>query len=173
MRRIVLDTNVLVSFLTDRNAEQQAQAAALFESAARAEAELMLHQTVIGEMVYVLRNLYRVERRDIARTLDDLLSTAGVTPVDEVIWSRVLALWPGAFPDFADAVLAAVTAQQRYDAVATFDQRFIRRLRRAGLAHYWPVETAVVGEPATGSEPEETDGEDRTHDTTEHGDGPG
>jgi len=32
VKRLVLDTNVLVSFLTDRNAEQQAQAAALFGS---------------------------------------------------------------------------------------------------------------------------------------------
>ena len=33
MKRVILDTNVLVSFLTDRDAEQQAQAAALFEAA--------------------------------------------------------------------------------------------------------------------------------------------
>ena len=44
VKRVVLDTNVLVSFLTDRDAEQQEQAAALFETAAQGEAELILHQ---------------------------------------------------------------------------------------------------------------------------------
>ncbi len=34
MKRVVVDTNVLISFLTDRNAEQQAQASELFEAAA-------------------------------------------------------------------------------------------------------------------------------------------
>ncbi len=52
-----------------------------------------------------------------------------VRPVDEVVWSRVLELWPDAFKDFADAVLAAVTLEGRYEAVASFDQR--RASRRA------------------------------------------
>ncbi len=142
MRRVVLDTNVLISFLTDRDAEQQAQAAALFESAADSEVELILHQMVISEMVYVLGNLYRIDASEIARAVDDLLSSAGVSPVDEVTWTRVLQLWPGRFRDFTDAVLAAVTLEQRYDAVATFDQRFVRQLRRDGLASYWNGEPA-------------------------------
>lgn len=51
MKRVVLDTNVLVSFLTDRNAEQQEQASALFEAASSGKTELVLHQIVITELV--------------------------------------------------------------------------------------------------------------------------
>ena len=138
MRRVVVDTNVLISFLTDRNAEQQAQAVELFEAAAEGEIELILHQMVISEMVYVLGNLYQVEVAEIAEMIDDLLCSPGVKPVDEVVWSRVLELWPDAFKDFADAVLAAVTLEERHDAVATFDHAFVRQLRRAGLKS-WPT----------------------------------
>ncbi len=141
MRRVVIDTNVLISFLTDRNAEQQAQATELFEAAAEGGTELILHQMVISEMVYVLGNLYQVEVAEIAGMIDDLLCSPGVRPVDEVVWSRVLELWPDAFKDFADAVLAAVTLEGRYEAVASFDQAFIRQLRRAGLKS-WPVAEA-------------------------------
>lgn len=42
MKRIVVDTNVLVSFLTDRDAEQQEMAAALFEAAAHGEVQIVL-----------------------------------------------------------------------------------------------------------------------------------
>lgn len=146
MRRVVIDTNVLISFLTDRNAEQQAQATELFEAAAEGETELILHQMVISEMVYVLGNLYRVKVAEIAGMIDDLLCSPGVRPVDEVVWSRVLELWPDAFKDFADAVLAAVTIEERYEAVASFDQAFVRQLRRTGLKS-WPT-AEVEDEPA-------------------------
>ncbi len=137
MKSVVIDTNVLVSLLTDRNAEQQAQAAALFEAAAEGEVELILHQMVLSEMVYVLGNLYKVEAAEIARTVDDLLSSSGVRPVNEVIWTRVLELWPDRVKDFADGVLTAVTLHERFDAVATFDQRFVKQLHREGLAAFW------------------------------------
>ncbi len=123
MRRVVIDTNVLISFLTDRNAEQQAQATELFEAAAEGETEILLHQMVISEMVYVLGNLYQVEVAEIAGMIDDLLCSPGVRPVDEIVWSRVLELWPGTFKDFADAVLAAVTLERRYDAIAPLTRR--------------------------------------------------
>lgn len=133
MSRIVLDTNVLVSFLTDRDPGQQAHATALFEDAAAGEVEIVLHQMVITEMVYVLGNLYKVDALQIAQVLDDLLSLTGVRPVDEVVWTRVFELWPDQVGDFADAVLAAVTLEGRYDAVATFDRGFAKALRRLGL----------------------------------------
>ena len=137
MKRIVVDTNVLVSFLTDRNATQQEMATALFEAAARGEVQIVLHQMVISEWVYVLGNLYHVETPEIAEMLTDLLSLPGVSPVNEVLWTRLLEIWPDRVSDFADAVLAVVTQEARYDSVATFDQRFIRQLRREGLTPYW------------------------------------
>ena len=137
MIRVVIDTNVLVSFLTDRNAQQQARAAVLFEAAPRGELEIILHQMVISEMVYVLSNSYDLAALEVAQIVEDLLATAGVTPVDEVLWPRVFEFWPHHFPDFADAVLAVVASEKRYDSVATFDQKFSRRLRSQGLAGFW------------------------------------
>ena len=158
MKRVVLDTNVLVSFLTDRDAEQQAKAAALFESAAQGEVQLILHQMVISEMVYVLGNLYKVETQEIAGMLEDLLSSAGVIPVDEVLWTRVLEIWPGRFGDFADAVLAVATLEARYDAVATFDRQFVGQLRREELTPYWTSEgEETEAESAASSDAEVTE----------------
>ncbi len=136
MKCVVVDTNVLISFLTDRNAAQQSEAAALFEQAAQGGTELILHQMVISEMVYVLANLYKVETTEIAGMIDDLLCSPGVRPIDDIVWSSVLSLWPGDFRDFADAALAAVMLEGHFDAVATFDQAFLRQLRRIGLTSW-------------------------------------
>lgn len=48
MRQILLDTNVLVSYLTDRDPEQQKKAEALFEQAAAGTLALIATATACG-----------------------------------------------------------------------------------------------------------------------------
>lgn len=133
MKRIVVDTNVLVSFLTDRDLDQQERAGRLFAAAADGRAELILHQAVLTEMVYVLKNLYLVASDEIASTLADLLALPGISVVDEVAWTRLFELWPTKFRDFADALLALVAKTGGHDGIATFDRRFVRELTTAKI----------------------------------------
>lgn len=137
MTRVVLDTNVLVSFLTDRDPPQQAQAARLLTRAAACEIQVILHQTVAMELAYVLRNLYRLSSEDIAPLLRDLLALPGVVVTDRLPWSTVLDLWPSQVPDLADAILAAVASVDRCDAIATFDRAFRRRMVKLGVKSFW------------------------------------
>jgi predicted nucleic acid-binding protein len=44
VKEILVDTNVLVSFLTDRNQEQQEKASVLFEGAADRRHRIVLHR---------------------------------------------------------------------------------------------------------------------------------
>jgi predicted nucleic acid-binding protein len=139
MRRIVLDTNVLLSFLTDRDPEQQEKAAHLFDEAAAGELTLVLHQMVVTELVYVLRNLYSVAPEVIAATIEDVLAMPGIAPENDLVWSLLLDLWPAKVSDFTDAALAAVAIQGRHDALATFDRPFARQLARQGAGVYWKL----------------------------------
>lgn len=133
MSGIVIDTNVLVSFLTDRDAGQQKRATTLLDRAVAGEVEVVLLQIVVTEMVYVLANLYRVASAEIAATLRDLLDLPGLRTVNELSWPAVLDLWPERIPAFADAALAATARRERL-AVATFDQRLVRKLRAEEIA---------------------------------------
>ncbi|HVT57017.1 MAG TPA: type II toxin-antitoxin system VapC family toxin [Thermoanaerobaculia bacterium] len=137
MRRVLVDTNVLISFVSDRDELQQKRAARLFAVAAAGEMELILHQAVITEFVFVLSNLYGIEIREVAAVLGELLDLPGTSAVYEISWPLVLDLWPGEIPGFADAILATVALQGRYDAVATFDSKLARALRRRGVASDW------------------------------------
>ena len=135
--RIGVDTNVIVSFLTDRNPRQQARAAELFAAAAAGDLRIVLHQTVISESVYVLRNLYETKPANVAAILRDLLALPGVVTIDELVWSAVLSLWPRRIADFGDACLASAAKSHAFDALATFDTGFRKRIRRQGLATHW------------------------------------
>lgn len=137
MKTVVVDTNVFLSFVTDRDQRQQAQAAGLFESAADGQVQLILPQIVLTEIVYVMANLYKRPDQDIAELLADLLTMPHLRVEDRVRWSLVLDLWPERIFGFADAVLAAVATAGRHDAVASFDRKFLRRLANLELAPYW------------------------------------
>lgn len=137
VRRVIIDTNVLASFLTDRDPAQQEQAAALLEAAAERSIDLILHQIVVVELVYVLRNIYRASAHETSLTIKDLMAMPGVTIVDAMPWGRLFDFWPDPMPDLADGALAAVAHADKYDAIATFDLEFRRRLVRAGIGSYW------------------------------------
>jgi predicted nucleic acid-binding protein len=137
MRRVLVDTNVLISFVSDRNEQQQEKADRLFAMAAASEVELILHQTVITEFVFVLSNLYGVKDPDVAEMLGELLALPGTAPAYETSWPLVLDLWPGEIPGFADAIIASVALQGRYDAVATFDSKLAHALQSRSVGSVW------------------------------------
>ena len=135
--RVGIDANVIVSFLLDRNVRQQERAAELFDAAAAGELRVVLHQSVIAEAVYVLKNLYQLRPSHVASILRDLMVLPGVVTTHELDWDMVSSLWPRRMKDFGDACLATVAESGSFDALATFDAAFARRLRRRGLATYW------------------------------------
>lgn len=135
--RVLLDTNVVVSFLIDRDGAQQERAADLLDRAADGEVEAVLHQFVLAELVYVLTKTYETPKATVAESVRDLLSLPGVVIRDQMPWTLVLELWPVEIGDFTDACLLAIAESGRVDRVATFDRRLIRRLRARELAPLW------------------------------------
>ena len=135
MKSVVVDTNVVLSFVTDRDPRQQRAAARLFEDAAKGTLALVLPQVVLVEIVYVLENLYRAPPEQVAGVIEDLLAMPRLAAENEVSWTAVLALWPERVRDFADAVLVAV-AKAGGQALASFDRRLTRGLRRFGISSH-------------------------------------
>lgn len=139
MRHILVDANVLISFLTDRNERQREMASALMRGAAGREHMLVLHSMSILEMIYVLTHLYGEVPPAVARDVSDLLAMPGVITTDDVSWSGVLERWPRTITTVGDAILATVAGLGKFDAVATFDRDLGKKLARQGTTLYWPA----------------------------------
>jgi len=133
MKKIVLDTNVLISFLTDRNLDQQEKAAAIFSRAAALQTEILCQQEVISEFVYVMDSVYRVSKSEIREMLLDFGEMPGVEIVSGLDLAFVSKLWPARISDYGDAVIAALCKKTRDSAVATFDLKFSKELTAVGL----------------------------------------
>lgn len=131
MNSLVLDTNALISYVTDRDPAQQAKVGAIIEKASRAEASLLCPQNVLTEFVYVMHRVYGIETKRIATMIVDFMDLPGVEVVDKLDYSRLFALWPSRISEYGDAVIAAVCQAHKGSAVVTFDRKLRASLRSA------------------------------------------
>jgi predicted nucleic-acid-binding protein len=129
VRRYVIDANALISFVTDRNPEQQQKIAPLFESAAHMKAVIFCHQHVLTEFIYVLDRIYQVPKDEIGRMIKDLIEMPGIEVIQEVDFKTILSWWPDPIPDFGDALIAAAGKTRSGSMVVTFDRKFAANLK--------------------------------------------
>jgi predicted nucleic-acid-binding protein len=133
VRRYVIDTNALISFVTDRNPEQQQKIAPLFEAAAHMKAVIFCHQHVLTEFIYVLDRIYHVPKDEIGRMIKDLIEMPGIVVIQEVDFNAILSWWPDPIPDFGDAIIAAAGKARSRAMVVTFDRKFATKLKALGI----------------------------------------
>jgi predicted nucleic-acid-binding protein len=133
VKKYVIDANALISFVTDRNHVQQEKIAPLFESAARLKVEIICHQHVLTEFIYVMDKVYHVPKLEIAKMLADLTKMPGIRVIHEINLDRLLACWPESISDYGDAVIASVGMTQKNSMIVTFDQKFTNCLKLLGI----------------------------------------
>lgn len=129
MKTYIIDTNALLSFVTDRNPKQQEEVAELFNRAARMKCRILCHQHVMTEFVYVLDKVYNYARSSINQMIKDLISMPGIKIEHEIDFKVLLDYWPNLISDFGDAVVATQWKTNRQASVVTFDKHFIKELK--------------------------------------------
>lgn len=137
MPYVVVDANVFVSLLTDRNDVQRGQAKELLLRAEAGEVTIVLPQFVLFEIAHVLRNLYRIPPETAASLIRDTMALPGVIIVADYPWQQLLDHWSDRIPSIADAGIVALAIARHYDAIATFDQKLTKRAKDLGVASYW------------------------------------
>ena len=134
MKKHIIDTNALISFVTDRNTTQQAKIANLLDSAAQLKVRVLCPQNVLTEFVYVMDSVYgigKTEIRDIAR---DFIKLPGLEIVHQVNLKTLFTFWPERVPDYGDAIVASLCKDTRGSSVVTFDRKFRAKLKKLGLS---------------------------------------
>lgn len=119
---IGLDTNVLVRYLVQDDAEQAAAASRAIRAAVEGKERLFLCGIVLCETVWVLETAYGHDREAIAGVLDRILLSEGfeVEGRDEV--SAALRAYGAGGGDFADYLVGHVSAANGCTYTLTFDR---------------------------------------------------
>jgi predicted nucleic acid-binding protein len=127
VKRLRLDANVVLRFLTGEPEELAQPAAELMRRAEAGEFLLVLSPLVVAEIVWVLKSFYRRSYRDIAGAVVPFLSADGVEVEEREVLIRAIELARDKNVDFADAVLA-LEAVRAGETVCTFDKTDFKRL---------------------------------------------
>ena len=133
MKTYFLDTNALISYVTDRNPSQQEVVAPLFEAASRLKCSLLCHQFALTEFVFVMDKIYHSPKDTIRTMVQDFISMPGVTIIQQLDFPAVLPLWLETIPDFGDALVAGAAKTVKDCIVVTFDQKFKTGLKKLGV----------------------------------------
>lgn len=134
MKRYIIDTNALISFVTDRNPGQQDKIAAVFDRATQLKVKVLCPQNVLTEFVYVMNSVYDVANAEIRDMVKDFISMPGVEIIHEINLNTLLSYWPEKVPDYGDAIIAALCKDTSGSSVVTFDQKFRAKLKKLDLA---------------------------------------
>jgi predicted nucleic acid-binding protein len=133
--RYLVDTNVLLRFLSGEPVAQAAAAKKLFNRAAQGEIILDVSAVIVAEAFYTLTSFYGVERKLAAEKLSVLLQQHGLKLRDEGQVLAALDRLQTANVGFADAFLAAGATEEKLT-IASFDRDF----DKLHVARYEPVD---------------------------------
>ena len=121
---IAIDTNVVVRYLVGDDREQFARARSVIETQ-----PVFVCMTVVLEVEWVLRAIYRLARPAILHALRSFAALPTVAVEDPAILTQALD-WSGQGMEFADALHLASASS--CDAFASFNRRLAKAARKAG-----------------------------------------
>ena len=125
MKPMLVDTNVLLRFITGEPAEQAGEVASLFEAADAGKVKLMVLPMVLAEAVFVLTGFYGHSRSKTAEVLSHLVSCPGFHASEQQNILHALKLFGAGKLDFVDCYLAAVSLRDGQSLIS-FDQDFAK-----------------------------------------------
>lgn len=123
MRRLHLDTNVLVQALFDDNGNQSERARRLMRESEAGGVRLGVSSLVVSEVLFIVERHFGVDRRRAALALRDFLSHRAVACAEADILRDALDRHAATNLDFVDCYLAALSVETG-GAVCSFDRDY-------------------------------------------------
>jgi predicted nucleic acid-binding protein len=123
MARLLLDTNVIIRFLTGDHPTHSPRSRNLFARAAAGDVTLVLTGLALAETAWVLQSFYSLDRAEIAAALKGVVESTGIEVQDKRILLSTLRNFAQTDVNFVDAYHAAVASAESI-AIVSFDRDF-------------------------------------------------
>jgi len=126
MKKALIDSNVVLRYLTKDPPKMASAALRTLDDARNGRISLILTPLTVAEVVWVLESFYRHPKAKIAEIMVQFLFCDGLEVENLDLIIEALTLYQGKNLDFADAFLAAIALRRGPQAVYSFDQHFNR-----------------------------------------------
>jgi len=120
-KKLLIDTNVIVRFLVEDNKGHFIKAVKIFEAIEEQKTEAFLLDFIVAEVVYVLKRVYKLEKKDIANAMQQLLMYENLYTENKLITYEALSIYASKNIDFADAYLCAKAKLESFE-IVSFDK---------------------------------------------------
>jgi predicted nucleic-acid-binding protein len=117
-----LDTNILVRYLVQDDAQQLSAAKKLIRAAIRAGETLFIPITVTLELEWVLRSNFKFDKEQVTTALSNLLASVELSFESEPAAEIALALYKKGTADFSDCMHIALVHIAGETPLWTFDK---------------------------------------------------
>ncbi len=115
----LIDANVILRYFLKDNAELYAVAEKIFNGVMEGKVKVLILESVVAEVVYVLQKLYNVSRKEISEVLKELIELRGVKVHNKRQMVKALEIFSAKNLDFVDCLLCAYGEGNQ---VITFDR---------------------------------------------------
>lgn len=119
MRKSLIDTNILIRFLTSDDPIQSDKAKRLFANAKKNE--IVIPDFILAESVWVLLYIYKLSKPDILEKLESVLNFEKFE-IKRPVLRQALDLYRQKNISFIDAYLGALSNNIKYKGLYTFDK---------------------------------------------------
>ena len=119
--RVLIDTNVVIRFLTKDNEEYYLKSLEIFRDIEAGKTEALLMDFIVAEVVYVLHRIYGHSKKEISSVLKKLLLYDHLYTENKLITFEALEIYTDRNIDFADAVLCAKRKLEGFE-IVSFDK---------------------------------------------------
>lgn len=123
---VVIDTNLLVRYLTDDEPQKAKAVDSLLNKATKGELRILIPSIVIAELVWVLESYYRMDANEIAELVEAILNTPGAEVTEKQIIISALKFYRGKNIDFIDAWIIEFARENDIKTIYTFDKRHFK-----------------------------------------------
>lgn len=128
-KRVVIDTNLLVRYLTQDDPEKADAVESLLDKAGSGEVTILILSIVIAELVWVLESFYKMEPVAVSKLVESILNTPGLEVNEKAIILTICKTYREKKIDFIDAWITEFAKENGVDTIYSFDKKHFRGLK--------------------------------------------
>lgn len=125
-KKAVIDTNLLVRYLTEDDPQKAKAVDNLLNKAEKNEIRIFIPSIVIAELVWVLESFYKMDADPIAELVEAVLNTPGVEVTEKSIIASSLKLYRTKSRDFIDTWISEFARDRGIKYIYTFDKKHFK-----------------------------------------------
>jgi len=124
--KVVIDTNLLVRYLTDDEPQKAKAVDALLNRAAKGELKILIPPVIIAELVWVLESFYKMIPDEVAELVEAILNTPEIDIQEKSLIKSALKIYRNKNIDLIDAWIIEFAKVRKAQRIYTFDKKHFK-----------------------------------------------